>query len=281
MRISFGLLLAFVLTAASSGTALAAPQALLVVAQNEDVRFQCDSARCVAEVSTLCLQQDRPSPEPGTAYRLLHGNGAPADAALVGRTPSGAAVSLSNDALKIRSARDHRAVRFEVPAALLDRKGLSSLTLRLSELAVLAPVAAAGDARPQRKADLDLAAGAQRSVARRVIARHAEEAGATAILRDMLNMLPRDRAVSKTERAAVFSAVVASRRARMDGAVAADALDTARTVVGICEYVPSRDKMFRGLRGDLSHYRSCLNQQHDRLIMNINQRYWQDFEAGS
>jgi hypothetical protein len=281
MRISFGLLLAFGWTVASYGAASAAPQALLVVAQDDAVEFQCDRVRCVAEVSTLCLQQDRPSPEPGTAYRLLRGKGAPADAGLIGRTRSGAVVPLSNDALNIRAARDHRAVRLEVPSSLLARKGLSSLTLLLTDLAVLAPVAADGDTRPQRKADLDVALGAQRTVARRVIARHAEEAGATAILRDMLNTLPRDRAVSETERSAVYSAVVASRRARAGGAVPADVLDTARTAVRICDFVPNRDAMFRGLHGDVSHYRSCLNQQHDRLIMNINQRYWQDFEAGS
>jgi hypothetical protein len=281
MRISFGLLLAFGLIAVSPAGALAAPQALLVVAQNDAVAFQCDRAVCVAEVSTLCLQQERPSPEPGTVYRLLRGDGAPADAALVGWTRSGTRVTLSNEALNIRAARDHRAVRLEVPASLLEREGLSSLTLRLTDLAVLAPVATDGDAKPQRKADLDLALGAQRSVARRVIEHHAAEAGATAILRDMLNVLPRDRAVSKATRTAAFSAVVASRRARADGPVAVDALQAARTAVGICEYVPNRDAMFRGLRGDVSHYRSCLNQQHDRLIMNINQRYWQDFEAGS
>ena len=46
----------------TGGAGMAAPQTLLIVAENDEISFQCDAQRCVAEVSTICLQQERPSP---------------------------------------------------------------------------------------------------------------------------------------------------------------------------------------------------------------------------
>ncbi|MEK9722675.1 MAG: hypothetical protein VW405_04210 [Rhodospirillaceae bacterium] len=82
MRV-LGSALALALTVAAA--AQAAPQIIGVVATAQPLPVQCADGVCTAEVSGVCLQEKRPAPPEGTAYRA-HGT---ATLTLTVRTPDG------------------------------------------------------------------------------------------------------------------------------------------------------------------------------------------------
>lgn len=282
----FLLILALLLIAALHplGPATAAPQTLLLVANDDALLFRCDSDECTAEASTICLQYKRPSPAHGTRYAPVdearRNPGSGAGLTLVGRLPSGAEQTLPLSYLRIVSERGHRAVRFNLQKTLLAQNGFDSIALRVAHNVVLAPVPRADDPDPQREADIKLSLGPQRDIAERTLARRAERVIAAETIRDTLNTLPRDRAASKQERKTAFARAVAKRRSQR-GQLSESALGEIRNAFGHCGYARNSDTLFEGFYGRISSYRSCLNDRHDRLMMDINQQYWRDAEAGS
>ena len=58
-----------------SGTARAAPQSLGLVATQQPVPLLCDTDRCVAQLSSFCLQRARKAPNHGTVYHVAGGAG--------------------------------------------------------------------------------------------------------------------------------------------------------------------------------------------------------------
>ncbi|MEM9683192.1 MAG: hypothetical protein AAF942_07995 [Pseudomonadota bacterium] len=283
MRLAFGFLLALGLAAFAPVQGVAAPQTLLILAQNDGVTFQCADGRCLAEVSTLCLQFDRASPVRGTPYRIL----AEGDAAvemfqgmsLVGESAAGDRVTLPLEAMEVRSHRDHKSVMLSIPQRILAEKGAVVASLRLAKPVVLAPFDAANDDHPQSAHDIRLSLGSQRAVATRSVAEREGLAVAAAVIRDTLNALPRTRAATPRERADAFAQALATRDTLRGGG------RSHMKVVGAahdkCGYLRNGGGVVNGLHGRISQYRSCLNGQHDRLMMDINQRYWRDFEVGS
>ena len=69
MRIRLPFWLALGLFAAlAPGHAGAAPQILAALPSESGIPFTCAEGLCVADLSTYCLQRDRPAPEFGAAY---------------------------------------------------------------------------------------------------------------------------------------------------------------------------------------------------------------------
>ena len=81
----------FCATAAAASAAVAAPQALLLVADGQALPLTCEGGICQAEASAICLQPDRPIPLPGTAYGVPAGRSGHAEpfALLIGETAAG------------------------------------------------------------------------------------------------------------------------------------------------------------------------------------------------
>lgn len=262
-------------------SATAAPQTLLLVAQNDDLVFQCLKGDCIVEASGLCLQYDRATPTPGTPYEVVdegrYGTGREDGLSLIGRTAGGAEKELSLEDVKIASERDHMAIRFVVPKALLDEHGLASVALRVTHNVVLAPVWHPGDPKPQLEDDLYLSMGPQRTVAERSLAANTDPVVATEILRDTLNNMPRGRVASKEERDAAFALAVEKRRIRRDGDLPESSLAQANKSLKYCDYINDEDMWFRGYYERVSRYRGCLSQRHDSLIKSVNQTYWKAF----
>lgn len=285
MRLALGFFLALGLAGLAPVQGVAAPQTLLILAQNDGVAFQCDGGRCVAEVSTLCLQFDRASPERGTPYRILaegdEAGGLFQGMSLVGKTADGGRVDLPVEAMDVRSHRDHKSVMLGIPETILQDRNVSTVSLRVTKPVVLAPTVAANDEHPQSVHDLRLSLGAQRDVATRSIAEREGLAVAAAVIRDTLNALPRDRTATAAERADAFARAVSLRDGMRGGPKNARHMKAVAAAHGKCDYLRRSGAVVNGLHGQVSQYRSCLNGQHDRLMMDINQRYWRDFEVGS
>ncbi len=132
--------------------AVAAPQALLLVATGDDLQLVCERGECAAEVSAICLQPERATPLWGTPYAVIED---PEDEprvepalTLVGHTADGREVTLpAAGNLGFTAERGHSAVKLNVPRAVLQTFGVTSLTVRLARHVALAPVVAVGDPR--------------------------------------------------------------------------------------------------------------------------------------
>ncbi len=140
----------FLGVAALAGTVTAAPQILLLVATGDDVELLCERGECAAEVTTVCLQPDRDNPVRGTHYTVVKNPGERDALTLLGRTVDGREVALPEQAsLRITAERGHAAVKLSVPQAILQRFGLTGMTVRVARHVALAPEAVDGDPGPQ------------------------------------------------------------------------------------------------------------------------------------
>lgn len=263
---------------ATMSAASAAPQTLLLVANDDDLQFRCAGGECFAEATTMCLQYERASPSPGTPYELVeearYGTGRPSGLSLIGLTAGGDEKTLPLEALRIISERDHMSTRFIVAESLLKQHGLESVRLRIAHNLVLAPVWQMGDAKPQMEPDIELSMGPLRATAERILALRHTRVAAAQIMRDTLNALPRNRVASPDERVASFEQAVTKRAAKTGTRAPEGALAEAKQALNSCGYIKDGVMWYRAFHTRISRYRDCLGQRHDALIKDVNQTYW-------
>ena len=94
----------------------AAPQILGLVAAAQPIPLTCEGGVCRAEVSAVCLQQHRKSPEPGTAYL-------PAQGTEIALTGAGKSVSVAG-LVKMTSVRGFTSVSVSLAQATVRALGL-------------------------------------------------------------------------------------------------------------------------------------------------------------
>ena len=268
----------FGLLFAAMSAASAAPQTLLLVANDDDLQFRCADGKCFAEATTMCLQYERASPTPGTPYELVsearYGTGRTAGLTLIGMTSGGGEKTLPIEALSIQSERDHMSARFSVDQSLLEQHGLESVRLRIAHNLVLAPIWQVGDPKPQMETDIELSMGPLRATAERILAMRHTRVVAAQIVRDTLNALPRDRVATPDERTASFELALAKRAERTGQATPAVALSQAEHALDSCGYIKDGVMWYRAFHTRISRYRDCLGQRHDALIKNVNEKFW-------
>ncbi len=221
--------------------AWAASQLLVAMPTDEPVPFTCDEATCTVEITTYCLQQDRPAPKSGEAYLLL-GSGRPFAVVDAG----GATAPL--EAVTITASRTYVSVRLTVPAAAV----AGARGLVIGPGAVLAPVAVAGDRNPQTDVELDAAPALAASVAARLVT-EAPEIGIAIQVGRAANALAAGTPEADLARAAAAGA-------------------DAGAVIAAC-----RDLAERGGAA----LQSCLRGRHDGLVSEVNLRFWRTLAAGS
>ena len=249
------------LVAVGATSAVAAPQILGVIASAEPTELRCDYRECGAQFTTYCLEQKRPSPEPGTAYDIHD----PATLVLEGVRADGTVVSLDVAALiTITTERGHSAVRMSVPRSLIRTNELAAVRLSVGDNATLVPQPVSGDRKPHSPADIALAAGPLTAIARTVMAEGFDKIDAARVTASLINALPPRGRASEAERDAVWQAV--SPREDTPGyALARDGFDHC--------YDASRIGMMS--------LRQCLGSVHDKFISELNVNYWRSLESGS
>ena len=239
------------------GTAHGAPQILGLAATAKPVPLHCQGATCAAELGTFCLQEEKPIPRAGTAYRLAPGS----RVRLIHRAPDGQMRRLAPPAaLVIRSARQFTAVRLSLPRQQL---GPGRLFLSVVPGAVLVP----GDPhRLSARAIADVTAMA-RHLAATGFAGKASDAG-TAALNQLVNALPETRPPTQGERARALTAARISARSLEPA--------TRRRVIGA----------LGDCAGDFNAYmidglRACLARHHDDAMQGLTRRAWKRLAPGS
>ena len=186
--------------------AQAAPQALGLEASNGiPTPLRCDGGLCSGFVSSFCLQFGRPSPEPGSEYRLADGGGI----TLVGQRANGSAIRLSADSLvTIRSRAGFSSVTISVPGSQLRTMGIVKAAIEIAPLTSALPIAIAGDSDPQTPGEIDDATGPQRRLARLTFETPGERSDAARVIALVINSLPTDEPTSPVGRDAVWRKAV-------------------------------------------------------------------------
>lgn len=245
--------------------ALAAPQILAVASTDLKLPVTCEKGECTVELTTICLQEHRASPNIGAGY-YVHGD---KFFDLSGRTATGQEISLAHLPLEITAARGHNAVRLAFRDTHLKKYGPLEISLSVPDNLSLVPLPVANDVKPQTEEDILLATGPLREAATRLVDLDVNKRDAAELINQAINRLPWRGRASDTERATV--------RAAFDdltekSGFASGARDNANAVVNEC--------YDRTMAGSLS-FRACLGSWHDRLIGTLNTKYWKSLGAGS
>lgn len=286
MRILATLLTASLAFAASAFSAAAAPQAMLLVANGDSIQFRCKDEQCLAEATSICLQEERATPKTGTPYEPVnerrYGTGRENGLHLVGYTTAGEMKKLPLELMDIISERHHMAVRFIVPKIVLDDHALDRLELQVTDNVVIAPVWQLGDPNPHLDEELEIVMGPIRATAEAALNRRNDTVASARILGDLLNDLPRDRVSSIEERQQLYRKAVTERTAKAGGALPPETLAQTQAAIDACAFIKDEEMWYRGFNTRISRYRDCISYRHDKLIKDVNKTYWKAWKgAGS
>ncbi len=239
----------------------AAPQMLGVIATKQPLPMTCADGVCVAELSTFCLQKKRPSPTRGTGY-------APFDAAhfeivITDATGGNRTLETGEMGFAFTAERGFTAVEAQLDADELARLGAVSASVVVVEGATLIPMPTADDTDPLSAHEIAYFAGTLRDKARTWLSDADER---TAALQTIATIINSSAAADANERSPETAVTVDP------AALPAGAPMPARAIYEGCQA-----RVAQGWSG----LGSCLKVQHDVLMQQINNDYWNGVEAGS
>ena len=253
------------LSVLAPANALAAPQILAVAATDMPLPLTCEAGECHVELTTICLQEHRASPNPGAGY-YVHGE---RFFDLTGRTETGQEISLAHLPIAITAARGHNAVRVAFRQRELIKYGLMEVSLKVPDNLSLIPLPIRDDVNPMTEVEIALATGPQRALASSLVDQNGDRRVEAELLNQVINRLPERGRASDTERAAARASYP---EILTKAAVSAPAKANARQKLEAC-YTET-------IAGSLS-FRGCLASWHDRLIGKLNTQYWAAAKSGS
>jgi len=248
---------ALILTSFSTAPAVAAPQALGLVATYGDVELKCTGDECHADFTAFCLQQNRKSPDRGTNYFLANG-----EIRISGVTASGKMMDLNaRSHLRIESRRRHLAVRLTIPRVTLNATTFERVTVNIKDGVVLLPETRVGDATPHAPQEVAALGHQMRSIGTSMVDANPDRMAAARILGDVINGLPERGKSNDGLRQKLWDDSIGRRGA----ASPAGAVDRARGIHRLCGWLAGRGT---------PNMRQCLENQHDVLIQFLNSEYW-------
>lgn len=263
------ILAAALLSPAFAATSVQAePQMLGVVQTASAVPLHCTGGDCTAELSSICLHEQRATPTSGHPYNAFN-----SDAITVtGTRADGTQVSLrAADVLKFVASRGFHTVRVDVPDAVRQAHGLVSLAVKVEQPLTLIPGKTGTDTDsddPLTESDIALGAGPMRATATAIVDRNTDSMHAGHILARMIDALPRHGRATTDARAGLWETAAASHvPSHSDVGV-----HTARTAFNRC---------YRQTRIGDKNLRGCLAEAHDGLVLDLNEKYWDAVKAGS
>lgn len=250
----------------SSGNA--APQILGLVATATPVPLTCSDGVCKAEISAVCLQEDRAAPTTGTKYQATKNS----EFTLVMTNSEGRQKSMPvSEFVEIRSLRIYTSVAVSLPQEIVRNFSgkYFQASLIVGPLASAVPVADPNDNNPLSEQEISAYTGPLRHLAENAIHRDKTNTHATGILNQMINRLPSDES-GGTER------IASLRKQTMNGKMAKESPGATNVVTGVLD--TCREK----LRVEMEpHLRSCLSHQHDILNTKTTQDVWKSLRPGS
>lgn len=252
-------------TVTLSAIATAAPQILAVASTDIPIPLYCERGECSAELTAICLQEHRASPQAGHNY-YIHGD---KKLRLTLTTTKGNQIDLTNLPTELKTARSHTALRVSLKQNLLRDMDIKQIHVQVPKLITAIPVPKAKDTDPQTDVDIYLATGPLRNVADRYVDRNERRADAARLVNQAVNMLPlkgRSEPDIRIAAKSYFNGVSEK------SGYAENAVQLASKAVEQCFY--ETQVGFQTMR-------QCLGSSHDRLIGKLNKKYWQSLNSGS
>lgn len=258
-------LTALVLAFSSIQTAQAAPQLLGVVASSSPLRLHCEGNMCRTEISTICLQAHRDTPERYQAYtahdqstftlRVVNADQHTIDLPLADGV--------------FTSIRGYTAVEVAVDVAALRARGLDPVSMSVAKDGMLIPVAVAGDPDPIAQEEIVHAMASLKPAAEDVFKTHSPEYEAIRLVNRLLNETPMKGRMAKADREQLWDNTFGESARESSGVGAHRAAD----IAGYCQYRTKQGRFFS--------VRRCLEQRLDGMLMDINTEYWRAVQPGS
>ena len=241
-------------------TSHAAPQILAALPVESGVELTCADGVCVAELSTYCLQRERPAPSMGTAY--------------VPATDEQFTLVLANDdgnEIRLPASKhmlfvEHRG--FMAVAATIEMGRLKSLGATHAKLVVwegasLIPVPEAGDPNPLTEDEIAFVTDSLREHGQRIVDQ-TPQAGTAQLLAKLNAALPNSGPISSPSFDTMWQQSIGDELPlSFDGS----AVNGARQAYEDC--IGSNSAYSVG------GLKRCLEYQHDDLIRDLNVDYWQ------
>ena len=249
-----------------ASAAHADPQMLGVITTASAVPLHCAGGQCSAELTSICLHEQRPTPTAGYPYSPHN----PESLTVTGTRADGSNVQLdAGKVLHFAAARGFTTVKVSVPDEVLRSVGLVSVAVRVDRPLTLVPDGDGPSRTPAlSEADVALGAGPLRATAASIVDRDDDTMHASQALARMIDVLPRHGKATAETRTSAWSRAVAPNAERLSDT----GLHRARTTYNRC-YRQTRigDKSLRG----------CLSEAHDAFVRDLNTKYWDAVKAGS
>ncbi len=246
--------------------AAADPQMLAVVETASAVPLRCYKGECAAELTSICLQEQRATPTPG--YRYYAHN--PGTIGLTGIRRDGSRVALLVDkALEFSAARGYSAVRVSVAEEVLRRHDVAAVEISVGAGLTLVPEKKSSDETHRlTEGDIELGAGPLRQTATAIVDRDTDKAHASQVLARLIDDLPRRGRASVDVRTGLWSAAGVAVAARLSKR-------------GVHRAKSAYNGCYRQTRvGDVT-LRECLGKAHDSFIQDLNEDYWEAVKTGT
>jgi len=250
--------------------ASAAPQIIAVLPSDTGVPFACAEGICKADLSTYCLQRERPAPRRGTVYLPA----AATDFKLVLETATETRVIGAAKHVVFVESRGFMAI-----AAVIDEVHLQALAggkiisaaLRVGKAASLLPKPVAGDRNPLSAKEIAYVTKWRRQQGADIVDAN-PNARAVRVLANLINRLPFSGTTEPSHVDAILKKAIGDEFDSPNPAATSPGLQRSRIEYQRCSESPSRFS-YGGLR-------NCLEYRHDDLIRNLNIEYW-DSTLGS
>lgn len=245
--------------------AQAAPQLLGVVASSTPLRLHCEGDTCRTEISTICLQAHRDTPERHQSY-IAHDASA-FSLRMVNANHDEISVPLSQGTFT--STRGYTAVEVTIDVASYRAQGFAPVSLSVAKNGMLIPADAAVDTDPITTDEIQHAMASLKPAAEDVFKTHSPAYEAIRLVNRLLNETPMKGRMAKADREQLWDNTFGESARESSGVGVHRAAD----VVGYCQYRTKKGKFFS--------VRRCLEQRLDGMLMDINTEYWRAVQPGS
>lgn len=263
-RVIFGAAFA-ALFAAHATPASAAPQILAALPVQSGIDLTCEDGLCAAQLTTYCLQRERPAPGMGTAYVPAK----PEHFTLVLQGDNGNEVRVpAGEHMRFIENRGFMSVAASIETGRLRTLGASRARIVVWEGASLIPVAQAGDPDPLTPEEIAYVTDSLRDIGKGLVD-DTPEAGSAQLLAKLNAALPAEGAVGAGGFKAMWKQAIGDDVPLPPGGPALSGAEKAY------------DECMIGRPGyGYGSLKRCLEFKHDDLIRDLNIDYW-DAQPGT
>ena len=184
-----------------SAPTYAAPQLLSLVATAAPVKLHCDGEKCRTELSTICMQVHRDTPERHQAYQAHDLN----VFSVVTKTQTGETVHIALDQASFKAGQGYTATSIEFSMDTLKARGLTPVALSVTKSGVLIPTAVAGDPNPIIDEEIEQVFASKLPVANEVFKKHSADFAAIQIVNRLMSETPERGRMAKADRENLWS----------------------------------------------------------------------------